>query len=73
MTTYDPEDQAERRRVLANDARVRDQSRNGDTSAFIDHYSPELGGGMLCISDGSRPGPHRSQGPLASLHRASLY
>ena len=26
MTTYDPEDQAERRRVLANDARLRDQS-----------------------------------------------
>jgi hypothetical protein len=32
MTTYDPEDQAERRRVLQNDTRVRDQSRNGYTS-----------------------------------------
>jgi len=33
MTTYDPEDQAERRRVLQNDTRVRDQSRNGYTSS----------------------------------------
>jgi hypothetical protein len=35
--------------VLRNDERVRDalradQSRNGDTSSYIDHYSPELGG-----------------------------
>jgi hypothetical protein len=30
MTTYDPEDQNERRRVLLNDARVREQSRNGE-------------------------------------------
>jgi hypothetical protein len=40
----DPESQAEKRRVLINDARVREQSRNGDTSSYIDHYSPEMGG-----------------------------
>ena len=40
----DQEEQAKRRRVLRNDARVRDQSRNGDTSSYIDHYSPEMGG-----------------------------
>jgi hypothetical protein len=44
MTTDDPESQAERRRVLRNDERVRNQSRNGDTSSYIDHYSPEMGG-----------------------------
>jgi hypothetical protein len=44
MTTDDPESQAERRRVLHNDARVRDQSRNGDTSSYLNHYSPEMGG-----------------------------
>jgi hypothetical protein len=43
MTT-DQEEQAERRRVLRNDERVREQSRNGDTSSYIDHYSPEMGG-----------------------------
>jgi hypothetical protein len=36
--------QAEKRDVLRNDARVRQQSRNGDTSSYIDHYSPEMGG-----------------------------
>ena len=44
MTTYDPEDQAERRRVLINDARVRDQSRNGDTGTYLSHTHSELGG-----------------------------
>jgi hypothetical protein len=44
MTTYDPEDQAERRRVLQNDARVRNQSRNGDTSSYLDHAHSDLGG-----------------------------
>ena len=40
MTISDQEDQEERRRVLQNDARVR----NGDTSAYIDHAHSELGG-----------------------------
>ena len=44
MMAYDPEDQAERRRVLQNDARVRDQSRNGDTSTYLDHARSEVGG-----------------------------
>ena len=44
MTTDDPESQSERRRVLRNDARVRVQSRNGETSAYIDHAHSELGG-----------------------------
>src|SRR5262249_53304186 len=44
MTTYDPEDQAERRRVLANDARLRDQSHNGDTGTYLSHTHSEVGG-----------------------------
>jgi hypothetical protein len=36
MTTYDPEDQAERR--------VRDQSRNGDTGTYLSHTHSEVGG-----------------------------
>jgi hypothetical protein len=48
MTTYDPEDQAERRRVLQNDARVRNQSRNGDTSSYLDHAHSDLGGRFTC-------------------------
>ena len=44
MTTSDQEDQADRRRVLANDARVRDQSRNSDTGTYLSHTHSELGG-----------------------------
>ena len=44
MTTYDPEDQNERRRILLNDARVREQSRNGDTGTYLSHTHSELGG-----------------------------
>ena len=56
MTTYDPEDQAERRRVLQNDTRVRDQSRNGYTS------SPKL------RTAGARKlaGAHSEQSPPAT-------
>jgi hypothetical protein len=42
MTTYDPEGQAERRRVLRNDESVRDQSRNAGT--YLSHTHSELGG-----------------------------
>jgi hypothetical protein len=38
MTISDQEEQAERRRVLFQDADVR----NGDTNAYIDQYAPEL-------------------------------
>jgi hypothetical protein len=44
MTTDDPESQAERRRVLANDVRVREQSRSGDTGTYLSHTHSELGG-----------------------------
>ena len=44
MTTYDPESQAERRRVLQNDARLREQSRNGDTGTYLSHTHSEVGG-----------------------------
>src|SRR6516165_9193594 len=44
MTTSDQEDQDERRRVLRNDARVRDQSRNGDTGTYLSHTRSEVGG-----------------------------
>jgi len=46
MTTSDQEDQDERRRVLINDARVREQSqsRNGDTGTYLSHTHSEVGG-----------------------------
>ena len=44
MTTSDQEEQAERRRVLANDARLRDQSRDGNTGTYLSHTHSELGG-----------------------------
>jgi hypothetical protein len=44
MTTYDQEDQAEKRRTLLNDARVRNQSKNGDTGTYLSHTHSELGG-----------------------------
>ena len=44
MTTSDQEDQAERRRILLNDARVREQSRNADTGTYLSHTHSELGG-----------------------------
>jgi hypothetical protein len=44
MTISDQEEQAERRRVLANDARLREQSRNGDTGTYLSHTHSELGG-----------------------------
>jgi hypothetical protein len=40
----DPESQAVRRRTLLNDARVREQSRNGDTGTYLSHTHSELGG-----------------------------
>ena len=40
MAIDDPESQAERRRVLANDARVR----NGDTGTYLSHTHSEVGG-----------------------------
>jgi len=41
MTTYDSEDQAERRRVLINDARVREQE---STGTYLSHTHSDLGG-----------------------------
>jgi hypothetical protein len=42
MTTYDPEDQAERRRVLRNDQRAREQG-----STLMDHSHNDLAGGRF--------------------------
>jgi hypothetical protein len=47
MPTSDEISQAERRRVLRNDARVREQSRNGDTSAYVDQLFPRAGRPLL--------------------------
>jgi hypothetical protein len=43
-TDDNPESQEERRRVLLNDARVREQSQNGDTGTYLSHTHSELGG-----------------------------
>jgi hypothetical protein len=47
MTTSDQEEQAERRRVLQNDARLRDQSRNGDTGTYLSHTHIDDAGGRF--------------------------
>jgi hypothetical protein len=44
MTTSDQEDQAEKRRTLLNDARVREQSRDSDTGTYLSHTHSEVGG-----------------------------
>jgi hypothetical protein len=46
MTTSNQEDQAERRSVLRDDARARNQS-NGDTGTFLSHTHDDLGGGRF--------------------------
>jgi hypothetical protein len=42
--TADQEDQAEKRGTLLNDARVCNQSQNGDTGTYLSHTHSELGG-----------------------------
>src|SRR6516164_2392027 len=45
MTASDQEDQAERRRVLLQDAYVRaNANRNGDTGTYLSHTHSEVGG-----------------------------
>ena len=43
----DQEEQAERQRVLQNDARVREQSRNGDTGTYLSHTHIDDAGGRF--------------------------
>ena len=48
MTTSEQEDQADKRRTLFNDARVRNQS-NGDTGTYLSHTHDETGGRFAAI------------------------
>jgi hypothetical protein len=71
MTTSDPEDQNERRRVLRNDARVRDQSRNGNTGTFLSHTHIDDAGGRFAAVNaativGSEPAVKYPQLPSSS-------
>ena len=43
----DQEDQADKRRTLLNDARVREQSKNGDTGTFLSHTHIDDAGGRF--------------------------
>jgi hypothetical protein len=71
MTTSDQEDQAEKHRTLFNDARVRDQLRNGDTGTFLSHTHIDDAGGRFAAVNaativGSEPAVKYPQLPSSS-------
>lgn len=75
MTTSDQE--AERRRVLANDARLRDQSRNGDTGTFLSHTHIDDAGGRFAVVNaakvvGQSPGIAASYPAASAAHQTAL-
>jgi hypothetical protein len=60
------EDQAERRRVLQNDARVREQG----GSAYIGHYTQEAGGRLLQVASAQVVGASALPSyPAAAAHQ----
>src|SRR6516225_2400243 len=50
----DQEEQAEKRRTLLNDARVREQSRNGDTGTFLSHTHIDDAGGRFAVVNAAK-------------------
>src|SRR5215469_8760451 len=54
MATSDQEEQAEKRRTLLNDARVREQSRNGDTGTFLSHTHIDDAGGRFAAVNAAK-------------------
>jgi hypothetical protein len=50
----DQEEQAEKRRTLLNDARVREQSKNGDTGTFLSHTHIDDAGGRFAAVNAAK-------------------
>jgi len=50
----DQEEQAEKRRTLLDDARVREQSRNGDTGTFLSHTHIDDAGGRFAAVNAAK-------------------
>jgi hypothetical protein len=77
MTTSDQEDQAEKRRALLNDARVRDQSQNGDTGTFLSHAHIDDAGGRFAAVNaakvvGQSPGIAAQYPAASAAHQTEL-
>ena len=76
MTT-DQEEQAEKRRTLLNDARVREQSRNGDTGTFLSHTHIDDAGGRFSAVNaakivGQSPAIAASYPAASAAHQTEL-
>jgi hypothetical protein len=54
MATSDQEEQAEKRRVVLQDADVRNRSRNGDTGTFLSHTHIDDAGGRFAAVNAVR-------------------
>jgi hypothetical protein len=77
MTTSDQENQDERRRVLQNDARVREQSRNGDTGTYLSHTHIDDAGGRFAAVNaagivGQSPGIAAQYPAASAAHQTEL-
>jgi len=79
----DKEEQAERRRTLLNDARVREQSRNGDIGTYLSHARmmrlvaalPPSAMPKLLVQapyQNTRPHPPRGKGQIRSAMSRQL-
>jgi len=77
MTTSDQEDQADKRRVLLQDADVRNRSRNGDTGTFLSHTHIDDAGGRFAAVNaakiiGQLPAIAESYPAASAAHQAEL-
>ena len=73
----DQEEQAEKRRTLLNDARVREQSRNGDTGTFLSHTHIDDAGGRFSAVNaakivGQSPAIAASYPAASAAHQTEL-
>ena len=76
MATSDQEDQADKRRTLINDARVRNQS-NGDTGTFLSHTHIDDAGGRFAAVNaakivGQSPAIAASYPAASAAHQTEL-
>src|SRR5215469_13276942 len=77
MATSDQEEQAEKRGTLLNDARVREQSRNGDTGTFLSHTHIDDAGGRFSAVNaakivGQSPAIAASYPAASAAHQTEL-
>jgi len=77
MATSDQEEQAEKRGTLLNDARVREQSKNGDTGTFLSHTHIDDAGGRFSAVNaakivGQSPAIAASYPAASAAHQTEL-